>query len=608
MTKEGKYIHYCWFGKKPLPKLAKKCLASWKKYLPDYEVIRWDESNCDFDECEFVKKAYETKYYAFVADYVRTKAMNEMGGIYFDTDMEVIKDPSELLEKYQSFLGVEDTGKVCCGVWYEKKPKSYLSTKLLEKYRSFKDVDFTKRSEFSIPLLITEILEPCGFNYKKREIQTLKHGVTVFPRDYFYPYSYNRTNNLFTENTYMIHYYDASWLPLKSRLENNLVRRYGRVNAIKIIKNYQKCYIAARKTARVMLFPVVIYKKRRRRKKIINKEYLENLRRTLEGIRARKGSPYIVLHNGGWFGVTSATKELFQYNVDCRELYREKDIKRVASAIVASGAKQVIFSAMSEGGPQLVKTLHKKSPNTLVKVFWHGSMSQVLDPYGWKMHRQIMRLCKSGYIVSFATCKKSLFEFYKNQGINVFFITNVVRRRAKINRKKNSDKIKIGLYAASSTNWRKNMFSQIASVSLIKNAVLDIVPLDDISKSIACGLGITVTGESKNLSRDKLMNRMGENDVNLYVTFSECSPMLPLESLEMGVPCITGNNHHYFKDNKLGKYLVVSQEDDVKEIKNKIMGCVEKRDDIIKAYKLFREENYVNSKQDVKDFLEAKTK
>ena len=79
MTKEGKYIHYCWFGKKPLPKLAKKCLASWKKYLPDYEVIRWDESNCDFDECEFVKKAYETKYYAFVADYIRTKAMRDMG-------------------------------------------------------------------------------------------------------------------------------------------------------------------------------------------------------------------------------------------------------------------------------------------------------------------------------------------------------------------------------------------------------------------------------------------------------------------------------------------------------------------------------------------------
>ena len=106
-----KYIHYCWFGDKPLPKLAKKCIDSWKKFLPDYEIIKCSEENVDLDECPFIRDAYDQKAWAFVADYARTRALNEMGGIYFDTDMEVTKDISSLLEK-GSFLGVEDTGNV----------------------------------------------------------------------------------------------------------------------------------------------------------------------------------------------------------------------------------------------------------------------------------------------------------------------------------------------------------------------------------------------------------------------------------------------------------------------------------------------------------------
>lgn len=601
--KEGKYIHYCWFGKKPLPKLARKCLNSWKKFLPDYEVICWSEDNCDLDECEFVKKAYESKYYAFVADYVRTKVMCEMGGIYFDTDMEVTKDPRKLLEECDSFLGVEDTGKVCCGVWYEKYPNSYLATELLKKYRSFSDMDFGKRNEFSIPLLITEILEPCGFDYKKRSVQTLEHGIVVFPRDYFYPYSYNRTNNLFTDNTCMVHYYDASWLPMKNRIENYLVRKYGRKQALKMIKTYQKSCVIARKTAKLIVFPAVIYKKGKRKKEKIGLEYQKNVERTLKEIKAQNGMPYLVLYNGGWFGVTSATKELFSHNVDCRELYRKKDIARIAEAIKSTGVKQVIFSAMSEGGSELVHTIKKIVPGIVIKAFWHGSMSQVLDEYGWKIHEQIIQMCKEGYISVFATCKKSLVNFYKSQGINVCFITNKVEKKLDTPKKRGDEKVRIGLYAASPTNWRKNMFSQIAAVSLMNNVVLDIVPLDEIGEGFARSLGVTVTGESKNLARNELIKRMSSNDVNLYVTFSECSPMLPLESLEVGVPCITGDNHHYFSDSKLGEYLVVTQEDDPSIIKEKIKKCIDKHDEILKIYGDFRQENLYAAKQSVENFL-----
>lgn len=603
--KEGKYIHYCWFGGKPLPKMARKCLASWKKYLPDYEIVCWNEKNCNFDECEFVKKAYELKCYAFVADYYRAKAICEMGGIYFDTDMEVIKDPRKLLEDSKTFLGVEDTGKIACGVWYEKFPNGFLARKLLEEYQSMTDVDFGKRADFSIPLLITKILRPCGFDYKKRQVQRIKNDIIIYPRDYFYPYSYNRTNNLFTDNTYMIHYYDASWLPVKNRIENYLVRHYGRSRALKMIKAYQRTYIFVRKGARIVLFPIALRKAQKRKNKRISPDYLKQVENTMEEIKKEKESPYIVFHNGGWFGVTSATKELFKHTVDLRELYRKKDIENVARAILKTEAKQVIFSAMPDGGPRLISLIHKINPNIPIKVFWHGSMSQVLDPYGWRMHQQIMRLCKSGAINIFATCKKSLSKFYENQGINTMFITNKVGECKVGKRKKTDGTTRIGLYAASPSNWRKNMFSQIAAVSLMRDVVLDIVPLDVVAEEFAHSLGVRVTGVSNNIPRKELIERMAKNDVNLYVTFSECSPMLPLESLEVGVPCITGNNHHYFQDNVLGDLLMINQEDNPLEIKNKIDKCIKKRKEINEAYKIFREDNISAEKECIRRFLEA---
>ena len=146
-----KYIHYCWFGDKPLPKLAKKCIKSWKKFLPDYEIIKWSEENIDLNECPFLKEAYEQKKWAFVADYARTKAMYEMGGIYFDTDMEVIQPIDDLL-KHNAFLGVEDSGKVACGVWYEKNSKSYLATNLLDFYRTQKGFNEDDIYNYSIHL------------------------------------------------------------------------------------------------------------------------------------------------------------------------------------------------------------------------------------------------------------------------------------------------------------------------------------------------------------------------------------------------------------------------------------------------------------------------
>ena len=93
-----KKIHYCWFGRGEKPKLAQKCIASWRKYMPDYEIIEWNEDNFDVNRNAYTKMCYEQKKYAFLTDYLRLVIIEEQGGIYFDTDVEAVRSFDDLLE------------------------------------------------------------------------------------------------------------------------------------------------------------------------------------------------------------------------------------------------------------------------------------------------------------------------------------------------------------------------------------------------------------------------------------------------------------------------------------------------------------------------------
>ena len=604
MDNKKKYIHYCWFGDKPLPKLAKKCIDSWKKYLPDYEIIKWNEDNVNLEECPFIKEAYENKKWAFVADYARTKALYEMGGIYFDTDMEVTKNIDELIKK-GPFLGVEDTGKIACGVWYEDKPHSYLSTQLLKKYKSFENFDVNNMGSFSIPILITDILEECGFEYNSKVVQKLDHNIYIYPRDYFYPYSYNRENNIFTDNTCMIHYYDASWIPMKDKIENNMVRKFGRSKTFKILSFYRRTKSYIRKAGKVVLFPVVIYRNKKQKQALITDSYLKRIEETVNNIKKINKKDYIVLHNKEFIGVTSSTYELFDNCIDCGEIYQKKDAKKIAQAIIDQKIKQVVFSSLSIGQKDIIKEIKSKDNTIKIKAYWHGSHSQILDGYGWNRFQEILQLHRKGKIDAIGTCKKSLYNFYKDQGLNVYFISNVVKLPFDVKKTTKGKQVRIGLYAANCTNWRKNMFAQMAAVSKIPNAILDMVPLSDTAKEFAETLDLKIDGEEKSLPREELIKRMANNTVNLYVTFSECSPMLPLESFEVGVPCITGNNFHYFENSELEKYIVVDNEDDINSIYEKIDKAMKNNDKVLKLYQQFKKENEASSKEQVKTFLEG---
>lgn len=592
-----KYIHYCWFGGKPLPKLAKKCMESWKKYLPDYEIKLWNEDNSDLNECVFIKEAYENKKWAFVADYVRTKAMYEYGGIYFDTDMEIIKPIDELLDSENGFLGVEDSHMIACGVWYEPKPKSYLAKKMLEFYKSQEYFEIDNMYKISIPRVISSILN--DFDSSNFETQTLKHNEIIYKREYFYPLSYNHQYNIFTENTCMIHYYDASWTPKWEQRENKIFRVFGKEKGQKVIRASRKAKRMVRKGAKLAIYPLY---KLKQRKNLISKEYKECINNSIEKIKPTKYD-YIAFYNPDWFGVANATNELFDNSCPMKEIYRKTDIKKVKDKIMSSNYKKVIFSGFCIGWKELAEKLNENG--IIVQTYFHGSHSQVLEPYGWARNMEIFDLAKRGVIKKMAICKESLVKFYKNYGCNTYLLTNKVDVK-KYPHKKDDDKITVGIYAAKTDNFRKNAFAQIAAVSLLKkkNIKIDMVPLNNNAKKFAKFLGVEIDGINHPIPREQLMQRLAKCDISLYVTYSECAPMSSLESFAQETICIVGNNCHYFKNEEIEKYIVVSEENNPEEIAKKIEYALDNKEKVLSLYKQWENKNKKMSKKLLQDFLE----
>lgn len=207
-----KKIHYCWIGGNPLPKSAQKCIASWKKFCPDYEIIEWNESNYDFTKNQYMKEALEAKKWGFVPDYARLDIIYKHGGIYFDTDVEVVASFDSMLEN-NGFAGFEDRSFINFGQGFGAEAGNPVIKKLRDSYNSlnFINVDGTLNMVAS-PELNTIILVEMGLN-RNGEKQILNNCFTIYPSDYFCPKSFTDGIIRTTDNTYSIHHYEASWFP-----------------------------------------------------------------------------------------------------------------------------------------------------------------------------------------------------------------------------------------------------------------------------------------------------------------------------------------------------------------------------------------------------------
>lgn len=228
-----KVIHYCWFGHSPLPPKAKKCIKSWKKHLPDYEIKEWNEDNFNVNIIPYTTEAYKAKKYAFVSDYARFWILYSHGGIYFDTDVEIIKSIDDIIAT-GPFMGCENEYKkgatnlgVNPGLGIGVPPGFALYKQLLELYSTLTFV-YTIKESISIKTIVdytTELLVANGLE-NKPGIQFV-NGIYIYPAEYFCPINVITKRLHITPNTRTIHHYAATWMDKswKNQLKQR-VRRY----------------------------------------------------------------------------------------------------------------------------------------------------------------------------------------------------------------------------------------------------------------------------------------------------------------------------------------------------------------------------------------------
>lgn len=210
-----KKIHYFWIGGNPKPESVLYCIDSWKKYCPDYEIIEWNESNYDFTKNKYMQQAYAAKKWGFAPDYARLDVVYQHGGIYFDTDVELIRNIDHLLDN-KAFFGFDrakDTTKnnVNCGEGFGAEAYHPILKEMMAAYEALQ----FKKSDGSLdmtpsPLYTTKCLEKRGLKNENRDQQL--GDVQIYSSDVLCPKSFGEIKLHLTERTVSIHHFDATWL------------------------------------------------------------------------------------------------------------------------------------------------------------------------------------------------------------------------------------------------------------------------------------------------------------------------------------------------------------------------------------------------------------
>lgn len=336
-----------------------------------------------------------------------------------------------------------------------------------------------------------------------------------------------------------------------------------------------------------------------------DKHYSEQVDKAVEILQKYKGKEYVVFYNPTWLGVAASTKGLFKNYVPLEHIHNKKDGEKLAKAIANNNIKSVIFSQICDGWTNTLEQIKKLNENIKIKVIWHGNCYEFFSDYTWNLNKEVMDLYKEKKIDCFAFVRSTMYEFYKKVGFKSFYLQNNVHLQdiEKIE-KENTGKRKIGIYNAD-TRELKNIYTALSSIKLVPNSIADVVPINEGAKRFTEILNLETTSISDYIPNEELMKRIQQNEVNIYPTFTENAPMFPLESFEMGVPCLLGNNNDYFVGTKLGEYVILTREDDPIDIKKRIINCIEHKEEIMNLYQDWKKEFDNKCEKLVEEFVKA---
>ncbi len=227
-----KKIHYMWLGKNPIPDNLQKCIDSWKKYCPDYEIIQWDESNYDLSKNTYMEQAYTAGAYGFVPDYARLDILYNHGGIYMDTDVEVVRNLDHLLYQ-QAFCGVEKWQTINFGGCSGAVKGHEAILRFLERRESLSFLNEDgSQNRTTCGYYDTNVALKNGYKMDGKTQNVM--GMNIYAFDYFHPYDYMSGQTVKTKNTYTVHRFNGGWMDEKMRQENlKTEKEYNRI--------YQEC-------------------------------------------------------------------------------------------------------------------------------------------------------------------------------------------------------------------------------------------------------------------------------------------------------------------------------------------------------------------------------
>ena len=205
-----KIIHYCWFGPKPIPDLEKSCIKTWKKYFPDYELKFWNEDTFDINASKFTREAFNKKYYAFVSDFARAVILRKYGGIYLDTDIEILSNFENLLYDHDAVLGFENRTFVGTALM-AFIPNHPIIIELENYYKNLSFISQNGNIEIQAnPSILADIL--IKHNIKMNGAEQEVEGLKIYKRNVFFPKKISENVFEITQDSLAIHHFSGSWL------------------------------------------------------------------------------------------------------------------------------------------------------------------------------------------------------------------------------------------------------------------------------------------------------------------------------------------------------------------------------------------------------------
>lgn len=321
--------------------------------------------------------------------------------------------------------------------------------------------------------------------------------------------------------------------------------------------------------------------------------------------RCREMASLITVCHPDWRGIRSAASQRFDNIAFVPDYLSLHELARRVDVLLSTGATHFVFEGFPHGYADLARLIRKRKPKSFIAAIWHGTFVQAREDYAWTAYNAVMRLALEGTIDRLGVVKRGMERILQAQGIPSRLILNFHKGLPETASSPLDSGPHLGLWAIHDTA-HKPPFEMLAACAVVPSARVHASGLSARAKEFAEHLMLSLDCRDTAVPHAEMPSKLAAMHVNLYVTFNECAPMLPLESFAVGAPCVIGSNSHYFEDSAfLTERVVCTMPDDASQIADKVLGVLEERDAVIDAYRTWAKDYNARAAASVAQFVDC---